>query len=41
MIFTGKCPKCNNNRIAGPHRVHGGDSHHVKIDLPGFSTATL
>ncbi|MHA2296651.1 MAG: hypothetical protein ACXAEU_25370 [Candidatus Hodarchaeales archaeon] len=41
MIFTGKCPKCDNNRIAGPHRVHGGDSHHVKIDLPGFSTATL
>lgn len=41
MIFSQKCPKCNDSRIAGPHNVHGGDGHHVKIDLPGIKTATL
>ncbi|MFW9992124.1 MAG: hypothetical protein ACFFD4_08670 [Candidatus Odinarchaeota archaeon] len=41
MIFSGKCPKCSNSRIAGPHRIHGGDGHHIRIDLPGMSTATL
>ncbi len=40
MNRTGVCPKCGGNRIAGPHRVHASD-HHLKIDLPGFSTATL
>jgi predicted nucleic-acid-binding Zn-ribbon protein len=39
MIQTKQCPKCGNNRIAGPHRVYG--QHHVRIDLPGLSTATL
>ena len=34
------CPKCGDNRIAGPHRVHA-DRMHLKIDLPGLSTATL
>jgi predicted nucleic-acid-binding Zn-ribbon protein len=41
MIRSKKCPKCGDNRIAGPHNVHGGDGTHIKIDLPGFSTATL
>ena len=40
MINTGECPKCGCERIAGPHRVHGGEGH-VRIDLPGISTATL
>ena len=40
MNRTGICPKCRGNRIAGPHRVHGGDIH-IKVDLPGFPTATL
>ena len=40
MNRTGICPKCGGNRIAGPHRVHASDSH-VRVDLPGFSTATL
>ena len=40
MINSSKCPKCENNRIAGPHRIHA-DRSHSKIDLPGFSTATL
>ncbi|RLI56849.1 MAG: hypothetical protein DRO87_02930 [Candidatus Thorarchaeota archaeon] len=39
MIFSHKCPKCGSTKIAGPHRVMGRD--HVRIDLPGFSTATL
>ena len=39
MIQTKRCPKCGNNRIAGPHRIFG--QHHVRIDLPGLSTATL
>ncbi|MHA1449420.1 MAG: hypothetical protein ACTSP4_08375, partial [Candidatus Hodarchaeales archaeon] len=41
MLFRGKCPKCGCGTIGGPFRIHGGDSSHVKIDLPGFSTATL
>ena len=40
MFSTKKCPKCGDNRIAGPHHIHGGE-HHIKIDLPGWSTATL
>ena len=40
MRNSGRCPKCGDTRIAGPHRVHGGEGW-VKIDLPGFSTATL
>ena len=40
MNRTGVCPKCGDNHIAGPHRVHASE-HHLKIDLPGFSTATL
>lgn len=40
MIHSKKCPKCGDNRIAGPHNVHGGEGH-IKIDLPGFPTATL
>ncbi|MFX1481740.1 MAG: zinc-ribbon domain-containing protein [Promethearchaeota archaeon] len=39
MIHTGTCPKCGSTRIAGPHKIAG--EHHVRIDLPGFSTATL
>ena len=41
MNRKGKCPKCGGGNVAGPHRVHGGDGAYVKIDLPGFSTATL
>ncbi len=40
MIQTKKCPKCGGGNIAGPHNVHGGE-HHIKIDLPGISTATI
>ena len=40
MRNTGICPKCNNREIAGPHRLHA-DERHLKIDLPGLSTATL
>ncbi len=40
MRNSGICPKCGDSRIAGPHRVHGGEGW-VKIDLPGFTTATL
>ena len=40
MNRKGICPKCEDNRIAGPHRVHA-DRMHLKIDLPGISTATL
>ncbi|MHA1979090.1 MAG: hypothetical protein ACW98I_19455 [Candidatus Hodarchaeales archaeon] len=40
MINSFQCPKCNNNKIAGPHRIHA-DRRHSKIDLPGLSTATL
>ena len=40
LIFSIQCPKCNNSEIAGPHRIHA-DRSHSKIDLPGFSTATL
>ena len=39
MIHSKTCPKCGSGRIAGPHRIYG--QHHVRIDLPGFSTATL
>ncbi|MGY5880821.1 MAG: hypothetical protein RTV31_11255 [Candidatus Thorarchaeota archaeon] len=39
MIKSRQCPKCGCERIAGPHRIFG--QHHVKIDLPGVSTATL
>ncbi|MFW9809600.1 MAG: zinc ribbon domain-containing protein [Candidatus Thorarchaeota archaeon] len=39
MIRTKTCPKCRGTRIAGPHRVYG--QHHIRIDLPGFSSATL
>jgi predicted nucleic-acid-binding Zn-ribbon protein len=39
MIHTHTCPKCGSGRIAGPHKIAG--EHHVRIDLPGFSTATL
>ena len=39
MIHSNTCPKCASNRIAGPHKIAG--EHHVRIDLPGFSTATL
>jgi predicted nucleic-acid-binding Zn-ribbon protein len=40
MIRSGQCPKCGSSRVAGPHRIHGGDRH-ICIDLPGFTTATL
>ncbi len=39
MNFLHKCPKCNNSRIAGPHRLHAHG--HLSIDLPGSKTATL
>jgi predicted RNA-binding Zn-ribbon protein involved in translation (DUF1610 family) len=39
MINSGQCPKCGDNRIAGPHRLQA--QHHVAIDLPGLPTATL
>ncbi|MFX1578833.1 MAG: zinc ribbon domain-containing protein [Promethearchaeota archaeon] len=39
MIHSQTCPKCGSSRIAGPHKVAG--QHHVRVDLPGFSTATL
>ena len=39
MIKSRQCPKCGGRRIAGPHRIFG--QHHVRIDLPGMSTATL
>ncbi|MFW9925757.1 MAG: zinc ribbon domain-containing protein [Candidatus Thorarchaeota archaeon] len=39
MINSNTCPKCGGNRIAGPHKIYG--QHHVRIDLPGMSTATL
>ncbi|MHA1950084.1 MAG: hypothetical protein ACW987_09440 [Candidatus Thorarchaeota archaeon] len=39
MFRTNTCPKCGRNRIAGPHKIAG--QHHVRIDLPGVSTATL
>ncbi|MHA2298567.1 MAG: zinc-ribbon domain-containing protein [Candidatus Hodarchaeales archaeon] len=40
LILSNKCPKCGHKSIAGPHRVHGGNSP-VKIDLPGHLKATL
>ncbi|MGY5853471.1 MAG: hypothetical protein RTU92_07910 [Candidatus Thorarchaeota archaeon] len=40
MYQSKQCPKCGSRDIAGPHNIHGGD-HHIKIDLPGLSTATL
>ncbi len=40
MIQSKQCPKCGGGNIAGPHNVHGGE-HHIRIDLPGFPTATL
>ncbi|TFG33129.1 zinc-ribbon domain-containing protein [Candidatus Thorarchaeota archaeon] len=39
MLNSGECPKCGCKSIAGPHRIFG--QHHVRIDLPGVSTATL
>lgn len=39
MKILHKCPKCNNSRIAGPHRLHAYG--HLSIDLPGSKTATL
>lgn len=39
MILSHKCPKCNNTRIAGPHRLHAYG--HLSVDLPGSKTATL
>ncbi|MFW9799158.1 MAG: zinc-ribbon domain-containing protein [Candidatus Thorarchaeota archaeon] len=39
MLDSRQCPKCGDTRIAGPHRVMG--QHHVRVDLPGFLTATL
>ena len=39
MKLTGKCPKCGNNDIRGPHRIQG--QYHVKVDLPGIRTATF
>ncbi|MFX0045808.1 MAG: hypothetical protein ACFE8Z_08175 [Candidatus Hermodarchaeota archaeon] len=39
MIISRKCPKCGDDRIAGPHRLQA--QHHVAVDLPGFATATL
>jgi len=39
MINSRQCPKCGGAQIAGPHRIFG--QHHVRIDLPGMSTATL
>ncbi|KXH76582.1 MAG: hypothetical protein AM326_02315 [Candidatus Thorarchaeota archaeon SMTZ-45] len=40
MIRSRQCPKCGNERIAGPHHLDNG-SPHLRLDLPGFSTATL
>jgi predicted nucleic-acid-binding Zn-ribbon protein len=39
MINSRECPKCGGQSIAGPHRIFS--QHHVRIDLPGVSTATL
>ena len=39
MIKSKTCPKCGSKQIAGPHSVVGGD--HVRVNLTGFSTATL
>jgi len=39
MINSRQCPKCGGTQIAGPHKIFG--QHHVRIDLPGVSTATL
>ncbi|MFW9844297.1 MAG: hypothetical protein ACFFEV_06965, partial [Candidatus Thorarchaeota archaeon] len=39
MINSGECPKCGCKSIAGPHRMYG--QQHVRIDLPGVTTATL
>jgi len=41
MIKSKTCPKCGGTRIAGPHTVYGGDGNHIRVDLPGLSTATL
>ena len=35
------CLKCKSQDITGPHRLHTGDGHHLSIDLPGWSSATL
>ena len=40
MKHTATCPKCQSRDIAGPHRLHA-NRYHLKIDLPGMSTATL
>ena len=40
LKHTAMCPKCQSRDIAGPHRLHA-DDRHLKIDLPGISTATL
>jgi predicted nucleic-acid-binding Zn-ribbon protein len=39
MKETGKCPKCGNTDIRGPHRIQG--QYHVKVDLPGMRSATF
>ena len=39
MLNSRECPKCGGKSIAGPHRLYG--QHHIRIDLPGLSTATL
>ena len=39
MKISGKCPKCGNTDIRGPHRIQG--QYHVKVDLPGIRTATF
>ncbi len=41
MLSARKCPKCDNEQIAGPHKLQGKDSHRIRIDLPGLKTAML
>ena len=40
MRTTGRCPKCDHGRIAGPYNIHTGQNH-AYIDLSGFSTAKM
>jgi predicted nucleic-acid-binding Zn-ribbon protein len=40
MIKSKTCPKCGGTKIAGPHKLYGGNRH-LCVDLPGISTATL
>ena len=39
MKSTGKCPKCGETDIRGPHRIQA--QAHVAVDLPGIRTATF